>query len=127
MDLLVGFSFSTLHTLPLHSPNTPLYHSTTLTHTHTHNSTPFHSTQDMCHHHFDVMDGEEDGQSQTHVTDNAEKEDSFEIPGTRADHDESKAADHASLEHEHTPFYSYHAEKALKLVRLSSGNTFIQF
>ncbi|KAG0352596.1 AMP deaminase [Podila minutissima] len=69
----------------------------------------------MCHHHFDVMDGEEDGQSQTHVTDNAEKEDSFEIPGTRADHDESKAADHASLEHEHTPFYSYHAEKALKL------------
>ncbi|KAF9326201.1 AMP deaminase [Podila minutissima] len=69
----------------------------------------------MCHHHFDVMDGEEDGQSQTHVTDSAEKEDSFEIPGARADHDESKAAERASLEHDHTPFYSYHAEKALKL------------
>ncbi|KAF9315013.1 AMP deaminase [Podila horticola] len=71
----------------------------------------------MCHHHFDLMDGEEAGQSQTHVGDNAEKEDSFEIPDTRADHDESKAADHGPLEneHEHTPFYSYHAEKALKL------------
>ncbi|KAF9027791.1 AMP deaminase [Haplosporangium bisporale] len=71
----------------------------------------------MCHHHFDVMDGEEDGHSQTHVGDNAEKEDSFEIPDTRADHDESKAIDHGPLEneHEHTPFYSYHAEKALKL------------
>ncbi|KAG0092990.1 AMP deaminase [Podila epicladia] len=61
------------------------------------------------------MDGEEAGQSQTHVGDNAEKEDSFEVPGTHADHDESKTTDHASLEHEHTPFYSYHAEKALKL------------
>lgn len=73
----------------------------------------------MCHHHFDVMDGEETGQAQTHVGDNAEKEDSFEIPDTRADHDESKAADHGPLEneHEYTPFYSYHAEKALKLVR----------
>ncbi|KAF9196764.1 AMP deaminase [Haplosporangium sp. Z 11] len=45
------------------------------------------------------------------------KEDSFEIPDTRADLDESKATDHGTLEHEHehTPFYSYHAEKALKL------------
>ncbi|KAF9426083.1 AMP deaminase [Podila epigama] len=70
----------------------------------------------MCHHHFDVLDGEEAGHANAHAGDNvSEKEDGFEIPDTRADHDESKAADHGPLEHDHTPFYSYHAEKALKL------------
>ncbi|KAG0262049.1 hypothetical protein BG011_000402 [Mortierella polycephala] len=79
----------------------------------------------MCNHHFDAMLGEDgtdlhDLQTEHqhdpgHSEQVLSREDSFEIPDTRADLDESKATDHGALEHENTPFYSYHAEKALKL------------
>ncbi|KAG0047274.1 hypothetical protein BGZ89_005002, partial [Linnemannia elongata] len=86
----------------------------------------------MCNHHRDVLDAiraeEEEAaalQAQGQDQENHEapphpespKEDSFEIPDNRADLDESKATDHGPLEHEHehTPYFSYHNEKALKL------------
>ncbi|KAF9551283.1 AMP deaminase [Mortierella hygrophila] len=86
----------------------------------------------MCNHHRDVLDAiraeEEEAaavQAQGQDQENHEapprsespKEDSFEIPDNRPDLDESKATDHGPLEHEHehTPYFSYHAEKALKL------------
>ncbi|KAG9065863.1 AMP deaminase [Linnemannia hyalina] len=84
----------------------------------------------MCNHHRDVLDAiraeEEEAaavQAQGQDQENHEapprsespKEDSFEIPDNRADLDESKATDHGPLEHEHTPYFSYHTEKALKL------------
>lgn len=90
----------------------------------------------MCNHHRDVLDAiraeEEEAaaiqaQSQDHENHEAPphpespKEDSFEIPDNRPDLDESKATDHGPLEHEHehTPYFSYHAEKALKLVSVT--------
>ncbi|KAF8933109.1 AMP deaminase [Dissophora ornata] len=83
----------------------------------------------MCNHHFDVVNGEDESshlpeldreqqqQQHEHLQATLAKEDSFEVPDNRADLDDSKAKDHDPLdnEHEHTPFYSYHAEKALKL------------
>ncbi|KAG0265098.1 AMP deaminase [Linnemannia exigua] len=84
----------------------------------------------MCNHHRDVLDAiraeEEEaaatraqGQDQEHheapPQPESPKEDSFEVPDNRPDLDESKATDHGPLEHEHTPYFSYHAEKALKL------------
>ncbi|KAF9925319.1 hypothetical protein BGZ67_008723, partial [Mortierella alpina] len=71
----------------------------------------------MCNHHFDAMLGEE-GSAHRDVEQHGQPErvlsmeDSFEIPDTRAELDDSKASEHPL---EHTPYYSYHAEKALKL------------
>ncbi|KAG0213060.1 AMP deaminase [Mortierella sp. GBA30] len=76
----------------------------------------------MCNHHYDAMLGEDEStHREVEQLEQPERilptEDSFDVPDTRADLEESKSADHGSLdnEHEHTPFYSYHAEKALKL------------
>ncbi|KAG0306384.1 AMP deaminase [Dissophora globulifera] len=84
----------------------------------------------MCNHHLDALHGEDgtlhlqpevDEQQQQQQHDHQQhslaKEDSFEVPDTRADLEEGKAKDRGSHEneHDHTPFYSYHAEKALKL------------
>ncbi|KAF9583352.1 AMP deaminase [Lunasporangiospora selenospora] len=76
----------------------------------------------MCNHHFDVIDVEDttDHYGHNETENHAEpsqanlhenKEDSFDVPV------ESDATDRDPLEpeHDHTPFYSYHAEKALKL------------
>ncbi|KAG0227967.1 AMP deaminase [Mortierella sp. GBA43] len=44
-------------------------------------------------------------------------EDSFEVPDNRGDPDDVETKNRSSLDHDHhdhTPFYSYHAEKALK-------------
>ncbi|CAO3564464.1 unnamed protein product [Mortierella alpina] len=71
----------------------------------------------MCNHHYDAMLGEE-GSAHRDVEQHGQPErvlsteDSFEIPDTRAELDDSKASEHPL---EHTPYYSYHAEKALKL------------
>lgn len=43
---------------------------------------------------------------------NNPQEDSFDLPNVRAAINESRATEHSG------PFYSYHNEKALKLVRL---------
>ncbi|KAF9921606.1 AMP deaminase [Linnemannia zychae] len=83
----------------------------------------------MCNHHHDMLDalraGEEEaavhqdqGQLQEHEAPpqpESPKEDSFEVPDNRPSLDESKTLNHNPLEHEHTPYFSYHAEKALKL------------
>ncbi|KAI1297780.1 AMP deaminase [Mortierella claussenii] len=81
----------------------------------------------MCNHHFDAFNGEEGAthhdpevneQEQLALHDQQQrtltKEDSFEVPDN-SDEGLAKDRDLLDNEHEHTPFYSYHAEKALKL------------
>ncbi|KAI1296080.1 AMP deaminase [Mortierella claussenii] len=61
----------------------------------------------MCNHHYSGM--AEDHPPTAHADSNSEHhEDTFEVPDSRAAADEARATDPA------TPFYSYHAEKALK-------------
>ncbi|KAG0241618.1 AMP deaminase [Actinomortierella wolfii] len=78
----------------------------------------------MCKHHFHIEDFLEQGDVEQVVDEapqepvpraESPKEDSFEVPDARADHEEAKASSHGPLEHhDHTPFYSYHNEKAIK-------------
>lgn len=81
----------------------------------------------MCNHHFDGIAGEdvvdhhepEADQQQSRTL----KEDSFEVPDNRTAAENSEVKNQSSLETDHgsTPFYSYHAEKAHKQVRLELG------
>ncbi|KAF9439263.1 AMP deaminase [Entomortierella beljakovae] len=82
----------------------------------------------MCNHHLDALEGEdgsthyEPSSSQTQQEEYDQQqhtltmEDSFEIPDKRADEDaSSKELSSLGDAHDNTPFYSYHAEMALKL------------
>ncbi|KAF9101654.1 AMP deaminase [Mortierella sp. AM989] len=80
----------------------------------------------MCNHHFEVLNGE-DGTTHYEPESNQQeqydkqqetltREDSFEVPDNRIDSDDTSTKERGSIdEHQHTPFYSYHAEMALKL------------
>ncbi|KAF8975974.1 AMP deaminase [Entomortierella lignicola] len=78
----------------------------------------------MCNHHLDTIDAEdgathyepdikEEQEQYEQQQQNLTMEDSFEIPDKRADPDNASAEDRDI--HADTPFYSYHAEMALKL------------
>ncbi|KAF9362769.1 AMP deaminase [Mortierella sp. NVP85] len=75
----------------------------------------------MCNHHFDGLAGEDTADHHEPEVDQQQptspKEDSFEVPANRGDKDDSETKDrgtHDNDHHEHTPFYSYYAEKALR-------------
>ncbi|KAF9392669.1 AMP deaminase [Mortierella sp. AD011] len=81
----------------------------------------------MCNNHFDGLNGEDGSTHYEHDVDQQQEqyeqqqetliwEDSFEVPRKRADSENSSTKDHDhSHGGDHTPFYSYHTEMALKL------------